>query len=344
MAGIITTISTKPFQAQLNADDVRNKSQHAVRRPLLGTFQSRETFATLALENFSPGSVEAGLANSSEQPNLPATGTANFLLLTVQEQRIEKSQILTTFGTSYAYFFGEQPRQIEVSALLLNTADFRWDVEWLYNYENFLRGSKLTASNTVIIFTYDNCIVRGYMTACSIGKSAENPRGVPLSFSMFVLDTTIDETAVKSRKIVVDRTETSSISAALPPPGTESFTNLVGRTVVWDRSIAVSFGNRDIWEGEPLEYVSGGPNTTVRLIRSFPPIATVEPSPSITDIARAAFDATQPKITTMSFSSAELPITSEARNAIRDDILTEFTPGQALDSGMHSLTATFELY
>lgn len=256
-SAVLTTVVTDRLRQDINAYDARKTSQWAVRRPLLGTFLGQETFASLSLENFSPTNVQEGLANSSAHPDDPATSTANFVLQSVQEQRIEKSQILTTFGTSYAYFFGEQPRQLEVTALLLNTPNFRWDLEWFYNYENFLRGSKLAASNTVAVLTYDNCIVRGYLTACTLGKTADNPRSVPLNFSMFVLDVFFDETSARSRHELLNEQKT------FPDYGTPilgRYSELIGlgtKTVVpADQGYDAATTSIYAWNN-PLEYVAG---------------------------------------------------------------------------------------
>ena len=283
---VITAVSTSPLAPTLDAATTRRESQWAVRRPLLGTFLSRETFATLTLENFSPTTEEAGLANSSAPPKDPATSTANFILQTVQEQRIEKSQILTTFGTSYAYFFGEQPRQLEVTALLLNTPNFRWDLEWFHNYENFLRGSKLTSSNTVAVFSYDNCIVRGYLTSCSLGKTSDNPKAVPLSFSMFVLDVYYDETIARSRRAVLgDQENFPDYGEPMLP----AYTNLLGLKTVTAASF--EFYANFAWDNK-LEYVAGHthrptPQQNTVIPISEPAISAVSPE-TITQVSAGA--------------------------------------------------------
>jgi hypothetical protein len=331
--GVITSVSTARLPGEVaNVTEAQQQSQWAVRRPLLGTFLGKETFASLSIENFSPTSVDAGLANSSAHPDEPAVSTANFILLAVQEQRIEKSQILTTFGTSYAYFFGEQPRQLEVSALLLNAPNFRWDLEWLYNYENFLRGSRLTSTNTVATFVYDNCIVRGYLTACNVGKTAENPKGVPLNFSLFVLDAYIDESVAKSRR-AVEREQTFTPDYGELLPASQGYADLTGFTVRADR--ATTAATAYAWSN-PLEYVAGHYNKTVTAPREAP---TPTPVPTVPTLPPANFE-TAPISTLIAITQPTAVATDTGTTRLIPAASTrDLAPGQTvLRSGQSTLT------
>jgi len=105
---------------------------------------------------------------------------------TITEQRQEKHQFISTFGATYAFFFGEHPRTINVSAILLNSDNFPWESEWWYNYENYLRGTSLAERDLRMYLTYDDVSIEGYILNCMTTKDANDPQQVRLNFSMFV--------------------------------------------------------------------------------------------------------------------------------------------------------------
>lgn len=115
-----------------------------------------------------------------------STQYSNFLLQSVVEARMEKQQIVETFGDPYIFFFGEQPRFIDVTAVLLNSNDFNWLAEWWSNYDNYLRGTKLVEMGARMYLFYDDVIVEGYMLMSSTNMSQDMPLFATLSFRMFV--------------------------------------------------------------------------------------------------------------------------------------------------------------
>jgi hypothetical protein len=117
-----------------------------------------------------------------------STAYANFLLQSVQEVRMEKHQIVETFGEPYIFFFGEAPRFLDVSAMLISSHDFNWEAEWWFNYENYLRGTKSVELGARTFLFYDDNIVGGYMLQAQSVKTSDQPLAVTLSFRMFVTD------------------------------------------------------------------------------------------------------------------------------------------------------------
>ena len=77
------------------------------------------------------------------------------MLQNVQEAHMEKHQIVETFGESYIFFFGEAPRFIDVSAVIINSHDFNWEAEWWDNYNRFLRGTKSVEQGARTYLFYD---------------------------------------------------------------------------------------------------------------------------------------------------------------------------------------------
>lgn len=163
--------------------------RNAVRRPLRGIQVKADTFATMSV--ISASGVGGSLANSSVHAATDggvgsASYTSNFILVGSREERSEKFQSLSTFGAAYGFFFGEQPRFVSYQAVLMNTADFQWELEWWYNYENTLRGTALVEKNARVYLYYDEVTVEGYIITASTQKSATTPHEVGLSFTMWV--------------------------------------------------------------------------------------------------------------------------------------------------------------
>jgi hypothetical protein len=159
-----------------------------IRRPMRGIVVPNDAPASLTV--VSKAGAGKTLRNSSTPTGMPTAVTHNFILQNVTETRSEKSQFITTFGATYAFFFGEQPRLISCVAVLPNTADFEWSKEWWANYSETLRGTSLASSNSVAQLAYgegrDKTIITGFMTNCTSMLSAQDPYSVQVSFSMFV--------------------------------------------------------------------------------------------------------------------------------------------------------------
>jgi len=99
---------------------------------------------------------------------------------------MEKQQIVQTFGEDYIFFFGEQPRFVNVSGILVNTKDFDWKNEFLENYERYLRGTRLVENNARLYMYVDDVVLEGYLVNSSVNLSADQPYLVQFQFQMFV--------------------------------------------------------------------------------------------------------------------------------------------------------------
>lgn len=160
-----------------------------MRRPLRGIQIKENTYATLRVrrangedlpvfDSSSSNVDENGIGRSSEY--------SNFVVASLQEQRVEKQQIIQTFGEDYIFFFGEQPRFINVSGVLWNTRDFNWKNEFLENYERYLRGTRLVENNARLYLSVDDIVVEGYLVSSTVNANAMNPYHVEFQFTMFV--------------------------------------------------------------------------------------------------------------------------------------------------------------
>lgn len=153
------------------------------RRPTRGLEIKEDTYAALKVI-LSDGS-ELPLVDSSAAAGL-SSGYTNFMLQSVTEVRMEKHQIVETFGASYIYFFGENPRFLDVQAVIINSHDFNWEAEWWENYEQNFRGTRLVEKGGRLYMFYDDNIVEGYMLMCQATKQSSEPHLIPISFRLFL--------------------------------------------------------------------------------------------------------------------------------------------------------------
>jgi len=92
-----------------------------------------------------------------------STEYSNFILQSVVDRRVDRHQILETFGDSYLFMFGEAPRMLECNAILINSHDFNWKAEFMANYEQYLAGTKSLEKGCRTYLFYDDNIVEGYV-------------------------------------------------------------------------------------------------------------------------------------------------------------------------------------
>jgi len=194
---VFVEITTSPLEE--NFGKVRKRNQEntnspgragraIARRPTRGLEIKSDTYATLTVRTAQNKVIP--LVDSSLPDGLNSTGYANFLLQSVSESRMEKHQIIETFGASYVFFFGEQPRFLDIAAQLINSNDFNWEAEWWANYNTYLRGTKLVEMGARCYLSYDDNIVEGYLMMANAVKTSDQPHLVPLQFKFFVTNCT----------------------------------------------------------------------------------------------------------------------------------------------------------
>ena len=132
---------TRPGRAGFVNANTRGRFDH-VRRPVRGIQIKENTYATLQVRTAdgrnlplfdAAGTVLDGNDAASFLDRGFTTHNSNFLIQSIQESRAEKQQVVLTFGEPYIFFFGEQPRVLTISGVLLNTEDFNWRAEWWEN-------------------------------------------------------------------------------------------------------------------------------------------------------------------------------------------------------------------
>lgn len=159
-----------------------------VRRPLRGIEIKQDTYAVLRVIKITGEDIPIFDSSSAEEENGIGHSTrySNFILQQVQEQRVEKQQIIETFGEDYIFFFGERPRIMTFSGILLNTRDFNWKNEFLENYERHLRGTRLVEQNARLYLYFDDLVIEGYIIQSNVNYMSDSPYHVQFSFQMYV--------------------------------------------------------------------------------------------------------------------------------------------------------------
>ena len=217
---IFIELTTDPFEERMRnqrdrrlRSDGRSRSAGAAiaRRPMRGLEIKEDRFASIKIIDAS--GREVPLVDGGSYAGTGRSGTAgytNFILQTVQEARMEKHQIVETFGETYIFFFGESPRFLDVQVVILNSLDFNWEAEWWENYDRFFRGTKLVEMGARLYLFYDDNIVEGYMLSSQATKLSDQPFLVQMNFRLFL-------TGHRNITFVGDPNYPIRASVALPP-------------------------------------------------------------------------------------------------------------------------------
>lgn len=110
----------------------------------------------------------------------------DWILQSVQESRVEKTQVVETFGDSYFYAYGQKPRSITFSGLLMNTRDYNWRSIFWQNWDEYFRATKLVERSARVYIQWDEIIVEGYPINAVCSEVADSPNAMKFSFTLFV--------------------------------------------------------------------------------------------------------------------------------------------------------------
>lgn len=157
------------------------------RRPETGFITWGETPCSLSVRkrDTEPILLRQGVGDTKNPRSEHPTYT-DFLLTTYQTGWTEKSQVVETFGEPYLYFFGKQIQTIRCDGWLVNTIDFPWLHEWIWNYNNVLRGSQLAAADARAYLQIGMDVYEGYLVASDFSATASDEFKVPFNFTMYV--------------------------------------------------------------------------------------------------------------------------------------------------------------
>lgn len=185
---VFIELTTDAFADSFNAiraakQTARRAGIDRARRPLRGLEIKDDTYAIIKVVQADGTEIPLIDSGSSSGTN---SQYANFILQSVQEARMEKHQIVETFGEPYIFFFGESPRFLDVTAVLVDSNDFNWYAEFWQNYNDYFRGTRLVEMGARCYLFYDDNIVEGYMLMAQARKVSEQPLMAQLTFRLYL--------------------------------------------------------------------------------------------------------------------------------------------------------------
>jgi hypothetical protein len=114
-------------------------------------------------------------------------GYADFLLTDIQGSFDEKIQIVEVFGDAeVVYYFGRQPIMLQMSGILIDSADNNWFVEWIEMYSHVLRGTQLARNYELIKIVTPNMSMIGTITRMGWNQNAARDVDIPFNFTFLV--------------------------------------------------------------------------------------------------------------------------------------------------------------
>jgi hypothetical protein len=114
--------------------------------------------------------------------------TTNIMVQSVVDARRETFTASGAADAPSGTYGVESPRQIQVSAVLLNADNFDWKRKWERVYDEMARGSVLSRKEWRLYFLYMAEIYGGYPIAQTISTQAQGDQTPMLTFQMYVTE------------------------------------------------------------------------------------------------------------------------------------------------------------
>lgn len=113
--------------------------------------------------------------------------STDFILEDAQEQMAEKFQLQETFGDFNVFFFGRRAEIFTYSGTLVNAGkDLAWRNNFLYNYENYLRGTKCAELKARAYLLYDDVVREGFILSAAVSQNSTVEAAVKFTFTLLV--------------------------------------------------------------------------------------------------------------------------------------------------------------
>ena len=113
---------------------------------------------------------------------------SRFFLQSVNEVEQEKYQIVETFKSFYAFFYGKRPPIYRYTGLLLADPIYSWNNDFKFMYENYFRGTSATSFNAEVFIFYPGRIITGFPLSLSMQQEAMTDKGVPFAIDVLVVN------------------------------------------------------------------------------------------------------------------------------------------------------------
>jgi hypothetical protein len=108
----------------------------------------------------------------------------NFLLTGLSWTISERVQVMEMYEGLDVTFLGERPVTVSFTMDLYNTANLNWRDQWMYMWDNYIRGSQCVRNGWRSVVMVDNLVIEGLFLSYQFQQSAGNDMHVPISVSM----------------------------------------------------------------------------------------------------------------------------------------------------------------
>lgn len=112
----------------------------------------------------------------------------DFLLQVITIREEERSQISETFDGIYIHFARSSIPIMHARALLLNTPNYPWLHEWLFNWHNAFKGSKLIENNARAYILINGLRYEGYFLDYTLNQNSQEDKVVTVDFTFLITD------------------------------------------------------------------------------------------------------------------------------------------------------------
>lgn len=109
-----------------------------------------------------------------------------FMLQRADMPTSEKYQLARTFKSFRLFMFGSNPQVWQFSGTLFNAENQNWSSEWRSIYNAYLRGTRCARIGAEVYLTFGDIAISGIMVMTNSTIVAENPLGVPFTFTIIV--------------------------------------------------------------------------------------------------------------------------------------------------------------
>jgi hypothetical protein len=186
-----------------------------------------------------PSSIRViGQDSKSNKPVSIIPAYTKFILESVQESHAERSQIIETFGDFYVFMFGERPSIYNFSGQLVNAKNANWVMDFMFMYNEYLRGTRCVERNAKILMTYGGRQIEGLMLNVATVTNAAIEGAVGLQFSVVVFERKyfnfsedMGYSTADNENLAVDTTFRKTIGMIAGPEGKGSSTPSVSKAI-----------------------------------------------------------------------------------------------------------------
>jgi hypothetical protein len=119
-------------------------------------------------------------------PGISQNKFRQFILMSLGEASQERMQIVETSEDFQLLFYGRRPEVLQIQGILKNTMDNPWNMNMLFLWDNYMRGTKLAEQGNILQLYADRNLYSGYPFGFQRSKVAPNDFIVTFSFSLIV--------------------------------------------------------------------------------------------------------------------------------------------------------------